>query len=323
MNIHKGEDKRKKYICFITNCKKSYFYICTLKKHIQQSHSEDFNDLIEKYGDINFHEIYTSMKEKTKKMKIVVGKEKCEEELPNLVKIEEKHVKDNIFKQIKTDNPIGLQKSDKNECVQNINFNFNFDLKSQYSNSSFGQSFNSNGFGEMLLLFSKIISNPISLDMLNLMQKDATNCEAENQLNQRLLSNTSNSIIESLGNSKLFDLFTKFISENINNKDSLLQSNVDQNSPINKKNESKFVSEHNGNSNIFQNQKFQKSESDHSPMFFPVENKLEGVQYFKPQYPKRVKPKCLKDFMISEDFGINKKGDCNSLFKKKLNAKAI
>lgn len=43
--------------CFISNCDKSFLYVCTLKKHIFQNHKNEYNKIIEVYPEKNFNEI--------------------------------------------------------------------------------------------------------------------------------------------------------------------------------------------------------------------------------------------------------------------------
>lgn len=61
-NIHKTINARAKHICFIDKCKKSYFYICTLKKHIASSHKSQYNKLIKKFSDRNFFDLINYLK---------------------------------------------------------------------------------------------------------------------------------------------------------------------------------------------------------------------------------------------------------------------
>lgn len=62
VSIHKSSIKRVKYICFIDDCCKSYYYICTLKKHLIQCHIDKFKIIEEIYKDINFYHIIKNLK---------------------------------------------------------------------------------------------------------------------------------------------------------------------------------------------------------------------------------------------------------------------
>jgi hypothetical protein len=62
ISIHKSSLKRIKYICFIEDCNKSYYYICTLKKHLIQCHLDKFKTIEEVYKDFNFYHIIENLK---------------------------------------------------------------------------------------------------------------------------------------------------------------------------------------------------------------------------------------------------------------------
>jgi hypothetical protein len=64
-NIHKTGTVRQKYICFIDKCKKSYFYICTLKKHIISSHKSHYNKIIKNFPDRNFFDVINYLRKNT------------------------------------------------------------------------------------------------------------------------------------------------------------------------------------------------------------------------------------------------------------------
>jgi hypothetical protein len=58
MNIHKRPNKRHKFVCFIDKCQKSYLYICTLKKHLNYVHRNEFNAILKRYPRRNFFDVY-------------------------------------------------------------------------------------------------------------------------------------------------------------------------------------------------------------------------------------------------------------------------
>ena len=41
---------RTKFVCVVGNCCRSYLYICTLKKHLQSVHKNEYDEITEKYG---------------------------------------------------------------------------------------------------------------------------------------------------------------------------------------------------------------------------------------------------------------------------------
>ena len=60
-SIHKNTH-RNKLICFIENCNKEYYYICTLKKHLIQQHSAEFDIIQETFQSPNFNIVYQALK---------------------------------------------------------------------------------------------------------------------------------------------------------------------------------------------------------------------------------------------------------------------
>jgi len=66
LNIHKNIIKRKKFPCFIHRCDKSYLYICTLKKHILNSHVEEYKQLKVEFPNRTFYDILKELKNNNK-----------------------------------------------------------------------------------------------------------------------------------------------------------------------------------------------------------------------------------------------------------------
>jgi len=62
MNTHTNLVKRQKFPCFICKCDKSYLYICTLKKHILNSHLEEYDKLNAEYPDRTFNEVFKDVR---------------------------------------------------------------------------------------------------------------------------------------------------------------------------------------------------------------------------------------------------------------------
>lgn len=66
LNIHKNVIKRKKFPCFICKCDKSYLYICTLKKHILNSHIEEYEKIKAEFPDRTFYDIFKELRTNNK-----------------------------------------------------------------------------------------------------------------------------------------------------------------------------------------------------------------------------------------------------------------
>lgn len=66
LNIHKNVIKRKKFPCFIQKCDKSYLYICTLKKHILNSHIDEYEQLKAEFPDRTFYDIFKELRTNNK-----------------------------------------------------------------------------------------------------------------------------------------------------------------------------------------------------------------------------------------------------------------
>lgn len=64
MNIHNLKKKRSNYICFVGNCNKTYFYICTLKKHIQICHRNEYESIVGVFSERNFSHFYNKMRKR-------------------------------------------------------------------------------------------------------------------------------------------------------------------------------------------------------------------------------------------------------------------
>jgi hypothetical protein len=64
-NVHINSLSRQKFTCFIKNCKKSYLYICTLKKHIQTFHQKEYDVILNDFygNERNFQTIYNYLLE--------------------------------------------------------------------------------------------------------------------------------------------------------------------------------------------------------------------------------------------------------------------
>lgn len=61
MKSHTDEPKEKLF-CFIGVCKRFYFSLETLKKHLQKSHKIEYDLLKEEYANKNFNQIYLIIK---------------------------------------------------------------------------------------------------------------------------------------------------------------------------------------------------------------------------------------------------------------------
>jgi len=62
MEMHKNQFARSKFVCFIDECSKSYLYVCTLKKHIQATHTKEYSEIMGFYGeDINFISVFKDL----------------------------------------------------------------------------------------------------------------------------------------------------------------------------------------------------------------------------------------------------------------------
>jgi hypothetical protein len=82
LNIHKNEVynsnnqvSRNKFVCFINECKNIYLYICTFKKHLQQSHKKEYDQIISEDGNSNFNDIYNKLKDNPNKFSFLHFKE--------------------------------------------------------------------------------------------------------------------------------------------------------------------------------------------------------------------------------------------------------
>ena len=102
-NIHKNSLTRQKYKCFVNNCNKSYLYICTLKKHIQSSHCEEYGTIQNDFygNERNFQAIYNYILQNPKMYSFIKVKQQSleiknvsfrEDTLEKNVKDEEKHL---------------------------------------------------------------------------------------------------------------------------------------------------------------------------------------------------------------------------------------
>jgi hypothetical protein len=106
-NVHKNSLTRQKFKCFVNNCSKSYLYICTLKKHIQSSHCEEYGTILNDFygNERNFHAIYNYVLQnpniycfiKIKQPNIKI-KEVVKEESPQNSVREEENVLQNVNK---------------------------------------------------------------------------------------------------------------------------------------------------------------------------------------------------------------------------------
>jgi hypothetical protein len=64
LSIHNLKKKRSNYICFAGDCKKTYFYICTLKKHIQVCHRNEYESIVGVFSERNFSHYYNKMRKR-------------------------------------------------------------------------------------------------------------------------------------------------------------------------------------------------------------------------------------------------------------------
>jgi len=63
-NVHKNLVSRKKFSCFINTCTKNYLYVCTLKKHLQYAHSDEYLKIMQDHTDDKvFYDVYKKLKE--------------------------------------------------------------------------------------------------------------------------------------------------------------------------------------------------------------------------------------------------------------------
>jgi hypothetical protein len=106
-NVHKNSLTRQKYKCFVNNCSKSYLYICTLKKHIQSSHCEEYETILNDFygNERNFHAIYNYVLQNPKMYSFIKIKQPCikikevvKEESPHHCVREEENVLQNVHK---------------------------------------------------------------------------------------------------------------------------------------------------------------------------------------------------------------------------------
>jgi len=62
VSIHQNQFHRSKYVCIINDCKKSYLYICTLKKHLQAGHPKEHEEISNEFAsEKNFISIYKQL----------------------------------------------------------------------------------------------------------------------------------------------------------------------------------------------------------------------------------------------------------------------
>jgi hypothetical protein len=63
-NVHKTKKFRHKFVCFVKNCSKIYYYVCTLKKHMMNRHRDIYDTLRQDFSNSNFYNIYSILRNK-------------------------------------------------------------------------------------------------------------------------------------------------------------------------------------------------------------------------------------------------------------------
>ena len=91
LNIHQSSLIRDKFTCFIRDCSKSYLYNCTLKKHIQRSHKDEFQAIIGNFeeNERNFSEIHKYLEANPNMFPFLKFKKKLNKALQTIKPIKE------------------------------------------------------------------------------------------------------------------------------------------------------------------------------------------------------------------------------------------
>ena len=110
---HKNLVTRKTFSCIVENCKSSFLYICTLKKHFQKDHDEIYEKVLERFpgNERSFLAIYKNIKANPENFNFIKTKKK--------IKVS--------YNEFKTNNEISFQISNEfNEKLNNSDKNADY-----------------------------------------------------------------------------------------------------------------------------------------------------------------------------------------------------
>ena len=292
MNTHLKLKKRIIFPCFIHKCDKTFLYTCTLKKHFNSNHEEEYKKLIEEYPNQNFFEIFKEVQNnRNLDFENFDVFNKKEEEENMLLKISERNVKN-----LQEENPINninnnlfLKESITNNSVININNNNNFENLSQNfpinSNSN-----NINNFNSDYNNINNNINNTINNNRIDNINNNRIDNQNQNPLSNSL-ENLSNNFPINLNSNNIFNNnnYNKYKFYNNNNNFSVSNNN-------NNYNFNYFIPALNANnSNNYSNN-------------YPTVNKQNAEEfnnYFRLLKLKEAVSKDIDNFLINKNTNLN------------------
>lgn len=193
---------RTKFVCIVGNCCRSYLYICTLKKHLQSVHKNEYEEIIEKYGQgTNFISIYKKILRNPEIFNFVdiklVSNFAIKESTKNLKKNQEK------IKQLKLKNNFSTEKlmtpyrEEINNFIHLLMMKFQDYFQNLFSKINKNMNTNENNYNtlNMQYLVNSLLQQPQfnimnnNMNTLNLQNHLSTLLQTQNLLKNYLPSN--------------------------------------------------------------------------------------------------------------------------------------